>query len=101
VRPKTSSASCWRGLSVVDEDGCSFDFTEKPRYLRIIRWDDAETLTHHEDALAVIRAAKLDPVFDSAVALAEYWEGCDSVDLTALRKLLDANSAAVKGATDV
>lgn len=59
-----------------------------------------------DDALAAIRAAKLDPVFDSAVALAEYWDGLsqlyrDTVLLPmGLRELLDANSAAVRGATE-
>ena len=57
-------------------------------------------------SLTAIRAAKLDPVFDSAVALAEYWEHAVLVrahlqtDAPELFALLSANSAAVKASTD-
>jgi hypothetical protein len=57
--------------------------------------------------LAAIRSAKLDPVFDSAVALAEWWDGLHELFREFLRAespelctLLSANSAAVRGATD-
>ena len=58
------------------------------------------------DIQAAIRTANLDPVFASAVKLDEYWQALDDERVYDLRemfpkliRLLDANSAAVKGAT--
>lgn len=114
-KPKLAEGSRWSKdtpTAIIDrfEDRIYADnewITRKPK-------NNVRSAFKTTDALAAIRAAKLDPVFDSAVALRELYRGGRVLSLADLHPAIeaifaaveqslepiDANSAAVKGATD-
>lgn len=111
MKPKLAEGSRWEGDTVVDEDGreigCYHTRLSDPSksHAFYIKSVHSAFVT---DALAVIRAAGLDPVWDAAVRLAEYWESIGYVNQSHLSSdfsqelcdMLSANSAAVAAASE-
>jgi hypothetical protein len=111
-KPKLAPGSRWEDEDTILDSGDAETTIEEGEYSLspyiVTEAKDGERQgTFVLDALAAIRAAKLDPVFDSSVALAGYWDGFVPEDREALWdrypvlfKLLDANSIAVQKATE-
>lgn len=102
VKPKLADGSRWEGNVAVDEDGDRVRCIQY-QHAEVIRVSD---INDHEtarlmslDALAVIRAAGLDEVWNAAVALSEF-DVIDEHGQTEQRKLISKLCQAVEKASE-